>query len=88
MEPVWASDGSELFYREGDKMMAVALPRGTTRPAQPRLLFEGEFTRGTIDSPNYDIMPGQRFVMVQRPRQESAQPTPTCSSTGSPRSTP
>jgi serine/threonine protein kinase/Tol biopolymer transport system component len=76
MEPVWASDGSELFYREGDKMMVVALPRGTTRPAQPRLLFEGEFTRGTMDSPNYDIMPdGQRFVMVQRPRQESAQPT-------------
>ena len=76
MEPVWASDGSELFYREGDRMMAVALPGGTTRPAQPRRLFEGEFTRGTMDSPNYDIMPdGQRFVMVQRPRQESAEPT-------------
>ena len=76
MEPVWASNGSELFYREGDKMMAVPLPRGTTRPAQPRLLFEGEFMRGTIDSPNYDIMPdSQRFVMVQRPQQESAQPT-------------
>ena len=75
MEPVWASDGSELFYREGDRMMAVALPGDTTRPAQPRRLFEGEFTRGTMDSPNYDIMPdGQRFVMVQRPRQESAEP--------------
>ena len=76
MEPVWASDGSELFYREGNKMMVVAMPGGTTRPAQARLVFEGEFARGTMDSPNYDIMPGgQRFVMVQRPRQESAQPT-------------
>jgi eukaryotic-like serine/threonine-protein kinase len=74
-EPVWASDGSELFYREGDKMMSVALPSGSTRPAQPRFLFDGEFTRGTMDSPNYDVMPDGRFVMVQRSRQESAQPT-------------
>ena len=68
-------------------MMAVALPRGTTRPAQPRRLFEGEFMRGTMDSPNYDIMPdGQRFVMVQRPGRSRRSPRSTCSSTGSPRS--
>ena len=27
--------------------------------------------RGTIDSPNYDVMPDGRFVMIQRPVQRS-----------------
>jgi hypothetical protein len=74
-EPVWAADGNELFYRAGDRMMAVALPGGTTRIAPARRLFEGEFTRGTIDSPNYDVMRDGRFVMVERSRQESAHAT-------------
>jgi serine/threonine-protein kinase len=68
-EPVWAPNGRELFYREGARMMAAAIPRADGQPVTPpRVLFEGEFARGTIDSPNYDVMPdGQRFVMVQRP---------------------
>jgi serine/threonine-protein kinase len=74
-EPVWSRDGNELFYREGDKMMMVALPGGTTRLAPARRLFEGEFMRGTMDSPNYDVMPDGQFVMVQRPQRESAQAT-------------
>jgi hypothetical protein len=73
-EPVWAPDSRMLFYRESDKMMAVVVESNTIRPLQPRMLFEGEFARGTMDSPNYDVMPdGQRLVMVQRPPQESAQ---------------
>jgi dipeptidyl aminopeptidase/acylaminoacyl peptidase len=74
-EPVWAPNGNELFYREGDRMMTVTLPGGTTRLTQPRRLFEGEFTRGTMDSPNYDVMPDGRFVMVQRPQETSGQAT-------------
>ncbi len=68
-EPVWARDGRELFYRNGDKMMAVAIE---TEPdisvGTPRLLFEGRFLPGPPWARrNYDISPdGQRFLMIQR----------------------
>jgi serine/threonine-protein kinase len=74
-EPVWAPSGRELFYREGDRLMAVSVEAGGAGP--PRVLFaNADFVRGTIDSPNYDVMPdGQRFVMVQRPSQAASQAT-------------
>jgi serine/threonine-protein kinase len=68
-EPVWAPDGRELFYRNGDRMMAVAIE---TEPelsvGTPRLLFEGRFLPGPPWSRrNYDISPdGQRFLMIKR----------------------
>jgi Tol biopolymer transport system component len=64
--PVWARSGHELFYRNGDKMMAVDI---TTDPeleaGNPRLLFEGRFdTFGSLA--NFDVTPdGRRFVMIQ-----------------------
>ena len=66
-EPVWARSGLELFYRNGDQMMAVEVK---TQPAfaasDPRLLFTGRYERGLDFRPNYDIAPdGQRFLMVQ-----------------------
>jgi serine/threonine-protein kinase len=70
-EPVWAPIGLVLFYREGDKMMSVATS-SSQNPAA-RVLFVGDFARGTIDSPNYDVAPDGRFVMIQRPRQSSPQ---------------
>jgi serine/threonine-protein kinase len=75
-EPVWARNGAELFYREGSKVMAVPMVRdgGGVRAAIPRPLFESTFEMGTLDSPNFDVMPdGQRFVMVQE--QTSGRPT-------------
>ena len=66
-EPVWSRDGRELFYVNGDKMMAVEI---TTTPAfragTPRLLFEGRY----LFSPNgvaaYDVSAdGRRFLRVQ-----------------------
>ena len=74
-EPVWAPGGGEVFYREGSRMMAIAIGRGNRDEAEPRALFEGDFARGTIDSPNYDVMPDGRFVMIQRPPQASGQTT-------------
>jgi serine/threonine-protein kinase len=73
-EPVWAPSGRELFYRDGDRMMAVSLDdSGVSRP---RILFEGSFARGTIESSNYDVMPdGQRLVMLQRPAQDGSEAT-------------
>ncbi len=68
-EPVWAPDSRELFYRNGDKMMAVAIE---TEPelsvGTPRLLFEERFLHGPPWARrNYDISPdGQRFLMIKR----------------------
>jgi len=66
-EPVWNSNGRELFYRSGRKMMAVEI---ATKPGftagKPRVLFEGEYlpTPGTF--PNYDVShDGQRFLMIK-----------------------
>ena len=71
-EPVWSQSGSELFYRNGDQMMAVAVK---TQPdftaGTPRLLFEGQYERAFVFRPNYDVTPdGQRFLMVQESEQE------------------
>ena len=70
-EPVWAPSGLDLFYREGDRMMSVAIQ--TSQNPSPRVLFVGDFARGTIDSPNYDVLPDGQFVMIQRPLQSPPQ---------------
>jgi Tol biopolymer transport system component len=68
-EPLWAPDSRELFYRNGDKMMAVAIE---TEPelsiGTPRLLFEERFSPGPPWARrNYDISPdGKRFLMIKR----------------------
>jgi len=66
-EPVWARDGEELFYRNGDQMMAVEVTTEPTFSAStPRLLFEGNFQPSSGNLANYDVTPdGQRFVMIQ-----------------------
>ena len=68
-EPRWSGNGRELFYREGDKMMAVdvRLERDFSA-SQPRVLFEGPFATDPVggDGINYDVTPdGERFVMVR-----------------------
>lgn len=73
-EPVWAADGRELFYREGDRMMAVEI---TTEPAfsaaKPSLVFQGAYERGAIYSRDYDVTPdGRRFLMLRSSEPEAA----------------
>ena len=62
---VWARKGRELFYLNGNKMMAVDITLSPVlRAATPRVLFEGRFSRGAMR--NYDVTAdGQRFVMVK-----------------------
>jgi Tol biopolymer transport system component len=75
-EPVWARDGSELFYRWGTKMMGVSIAAGAEmRVAKPQVLFDGDFDKGTIDAANYDVTADHRFVMVQAAERTTAQPT-------------
>ena len=77
LEPVWARNGRELFYRSGDKMMAAAVEtKPTFAAAKPKLLFEGHYETvifGFYEGPNYDVSPdGQRFLMIKASEQESA----------------
>jgi Tol biopolymer transport system component len=75
-EPTWNRNGKELFYRSGNKMMALDV---TTQPGfspgKPRMLFEGQYLAqdwpqvGTL----YDVSPdGQRFLMVKTTEQAFA----------------
>jgi serine/threonine-protein kinase len=74
-DPVWRRSGGELYYRSGDKMMAVSV---TTSPGfkagPPRLLWESEYSHGTgsscgmpgVASSSYDVSAdGERFLMVR-----------------------
>ena len=72
-EPVWARNGRELFFRNGDEMMAVDVTTEPTFSAgTPRLLFEGTFITSTVFRGNYDVAPdGQRFVMLKPYEQEA-----------------
>ena len=69
-ELAWAPDGHELFYRSGDRMMAVDIvTQPTLRPGKPRLLFERAFAKGGPWR-NYDVsLDGRRFLML-KPTQE------------------
>ena len=74
-DPLWRRKGGELYYRNGDKMMAVTV---ATRPAftagRPKLLWEAHYNYGLNSlcgapgptSSNYDVSAdGQRFLMIQ-----------------------
>jgi len=76
-EPVWNRNGRELFYRSGDKMMAVDIATQTGFTAgTPRMLFQGPYEKAPIPVSDYDISPdGQRFLMVKSSEQTQAAPT-------------
>jgi serine/threonine protein kinase/Tol biopolymer transport system component len=76
-EPVWNPNGRELFYRSGDKLMAVDISTQSGFAAgKPRMLFEGKYQPTPVTFPNYDVSPdGQRFLMLKPAEQEQAAPT-------------
>ncbi len=73
-EPAWNPNGRELFYRSGDKMMAVDIAtQASFAVGKPRMLFEGPYLPGPATSPNYDVAPdGQRFLMLKPSEQAEA----------------
>jgi len=78
-EPQWNHNGRELFYRVGDKMMAVDI---STQPGfdagKPRQLFERHYLMNGSGqaSANYDVSAdGQQFLMLKPIEQEKAAPT-------------
>ena len=73
--PVWARNGRELFYRSGDRMMAVDVTTGSSfSTSSPHLLFNGRFARAHRDYTNYDTSPdGKRFLMIQGQESDAPQ---------------
>jgi serine/threonine-protein kinase len=64
-EAAWNPNGRELFYRNGNRMMAVEI---TTQPTlvagKPRMLFEG-YVFGVVNG-SYDVSAdGERFLMLK-----------------------
>ena len=75
LDPIWARNSRELFYRNGDRMMAVDV---TTTPSftpdKPRQLFRGGFV-SILNVTSCDVSAdGRRFVMIL-PGQPEAPPT-------------
>ena len=75
-EAAWVQTrtGQEIFYRNGNKMMAVDI---TTEPAftsgTPKLLFEGEYTAFGPRA-EYDVTPdGERFLMIKESEKQVTQ---------------
>ncbi len=65
--PIWAPNGQELLYMNGNQLMAVDIETesGFTTGA-PRLLFEDLFRPSTGNVASYDVNAGgDRFVMIQ-----------------------
>jgi serine/threonine-protein kinase len=67
LEPRWARNGRELFYRNGARMLSVSVEPGSTFiAAVPKLLFEGAFEFSGTSITAYDVaLDGRRFLMVQ-----------------------
>jgi eukaryotic-like serine/threonine-protein kinase len=64
--PVWARNGRELFYRNGQKMMVVDFTPGPVLAVgKPRLLFAGQYE--TAPDTDYDVsLDGRRFLMIRK----------------------
>ncbi len=65
--PVWSRDGRELFYRDGDQLMAVQVDSGDELTVgAPTFLFESSFS-GPVVLPNrLDVTAnGERFLVVE-----------------------
>ena len=68
-EPMWNRNGRELFYRSGDRMMAVPVStQEAFSSGRSQMLFERRYA--SVQLPQtfqyYDVAPdGQRFLMVK-----------------------
>jgi serine/threonine-protein kinase len=76
MDPLFSRDGREIFYRNGDRMMAVqvSLAGGQFDHGPPTQLWTGHYSPGLssscgppgVSSANYDVSAdGRRFLMVK-----------------------
>jgi len=74
-QPLWARSGQELFYRNGEVLMAVPIQSEPGFSAgNSEVLFEDDYLLGN-GGPNYDVSPdGERFLMIRPVEISSAAP--------------
>ena len=71
-EPVWSRSGNALFYRSPNgRMIRVSVTTGDTFSIGPRsVLFNDDYLTDATHA-NYDVGPGDRFLMLKRAGAES-----------------
>ena len=74
-QPLWAPDGKQLFYANGNRIMSVDLnSESGLHSTKPRMLFERAFSSSSADSGiwghTWAVFPdGKRFLFVENPAQ-------------------
>jgi len=79
--PVWAPNGREIFYRNGENVLTVPVQTSPVfKAGTPEVLFQGGY-EGLIDSifvPNYDVTAdGSRLLMIRSPELDIKAPAIT-----------
>ena len=72
---MWARNGQELFYRNGEAVIAVPIETDPNfRQGNPEVMFEGDYYLAA-GGPNYDVSPdGERFLMIRHVEDASTTP--------------
>jgi hypothetical protein len=79
-EPVWRSDGNELFYDTPDgTLMGVSIERGSAlRPGAPKPVFAKPIARHIPrkfpSEPTYAAAPDGRFLMIMLADERAVRP--------------
>ena len=75
-EPVWSPEGTELFYRNDNVLIAARVARGNRLAIARRdTLFRGDYIRLGPTVVNYDVFPGgNEFLMMRLYRPETGRP--------------
>jgi hypothetical protein len=67
-QPAWSRDGRELFFRSGNRMMALAVRSGPHPDfGRPSVLFTGSYHDNLAPSRSYDVAPDGSFLMITEP---------------------
>src|SRR5262249_13593644 len=84
-DPVWKRSGGELFYRNGDSMIAVCISTAPIlKVGRPQELWLGRYSHGMssscgapgLTSSNYDVTAdGKHFLMIKDDDQDRARST-------------
>jgi eukaryotic-like serine/threonine-protein kinase len=70
LQPVWARNGREVFFRQSEQLMAVAVASDPFRVGAAKRLFELEANVYNMDVnfADYDVAPDGRFLAVRNDR--------------------
>ena len=69
VQPRWRADGREIYYRDGENLVAVAFDGSGEEPVigKPVALFKDEYDLGQgVTIAAWDVMPDGRFIMLSR----------------------